>query len=89
MEFESVCLAIGYLFGSLSDQLYFTERLHGIDIRNYGSGNAGTTNMMQIPWEPKQACITFCRRLRESVCWPLCLVCLLPWKEPRARCCRF
>ena len=39
------CLAIGYLFG-LFQTSYIYGKAHGIDIRNYGSGNAGTTNMM-------------------------------------------
>lgn len=38
-----VCVAIGYLFG-LFQTAYIYGKLHGIDIRNYGSGNAGTTN---------------------------------------------
>ena len=41
-----VCLAIGYVFG-LFQTSYIYGRLHGIDIRNYGSGNAGTTNMLR------------------------------------------
>ncbi|MCD7736711.1 MAG: glycerol-3-phosphate acyltransferase [Lachnospiraceae bacterium] len=40
------CLAIGYVFG-LFETSYFYGRMHGIDIRNYGSGNAGTTNMFR------------------------------------------
>ena len=40
------CLAIGYLFG-LFQTSYIYGKAHGIDIRNYGSGNAGTTNMMR------------------------------------------
>ncbi|MCC8065493.1 MAG: glycerol-3-phosphate acyltransferase [Clostridiales bacterium] len=40
------CLAIGYVFG-LFETSYIYGRLHGIDIRNYGSGNAGTTNMFR------------------------------------------
>ena len=40
------CIAIGYLFG-LFQTSYIYGRLHGIDIRNYGSGNAGTTNMLR------------------------------------------
>ncbi|MCD8336941.1 MAG: glycerol-3-phosphate acyltransferase [Lachnospiraceae bacterium] len=40
------CLAIGYVFG-LFETSYIIGRLHGIDIRNYGSGNAGTTNMFR------------------------------------------
>ena len=41
-----ICLAIGYLFG-LFQTSYIYGRMHGIDIRNYGSGNAGTTNMLR------------------------------------------
>ncbi len=41
-----VCLAIGYLFG-LFQTSYIIGKIHGIDIRDYGSGNAGTTNMIR------------------------------------------
>ena len=41
-----ICLAIGYVFG-LFQTAYIIGRMHGIDIRNYGSGNSGTTNMMR------------------------------------------
>lgn len=41
-----ICLAIGYVFG-LFQTGYIYGRLHGIDIRDYGSGNAGTTNMLR------------------------------------------
>lgn len=41
-----ICLAIGYAFG-LFQTSYIYGRMHGIDIRNYGSGNAGTTNMLR------------------------------------------
>lgn len=41
-----VCLLIGYAFG-LFQTSYLYGRMHGIDIRNYGSGNAGTTNMLR------------------------------------------
>lgn len=42
-----ICLVIGYVFG-LFQTAYIYGRLHGIDIRNYGSGNAGTTNTMRV-----------------------------------------
>lgn len=42
-----ICLAIGYVFGLLQTA-YIYGKLHGIDIRNYGSGNAGTTNTMRV-----------------------------------------
>ncbi len=41
-----VCLLIGYVFG-LFQTAYIIGKAHGIDIRNYGSGNSGTTNMMR------------------------------------------
>lgn len=42
-----LCLMIGYAFG-LFQTAYIYGRLHGIDIRNYGSGNAGTTNTLRV-----------------------------------------
>ncbi|MBE5963524.1 MAG: glycerol-3-phosphate 1-O-acyltransferase PlsY [Lachnospira sp.] len=39
-------LAIGYVFG-LFQTGYIYGRLHNIDIREHGSGNAGTTNAMR------------------------------------------
>lgn len=42
-----ICLAIGYVFG-LFQTAYIYGKLHGIDIRNYGSGNAGTTNTLRV-----------------------------------------
>lgn len=42
-----VCLAIGYCFG-LFQTAYFYGKMKGIDIRQYGSGNAGTTNTLRV-----------------------------------------
>ena len=42
-----LCLVVGYLFG-LFQTAYFYGKLHGIDIREYGSGNAGTTNTLRV-----------------------------------------
>lgn len=41
-----ICLVIGYVFG-LFQTGYIYGRLNHIDIREYGSGNAGTTNVMR------------------------------------------
>ncbi len=41
-----LCLLIGYAFGLIQTS-YIIGRLHGIDIREHGSGNAGTTNAMR------------------------------------------
>ncbi len=46
--FRIICLIIGYAFGCLQSA-YFIGRLVGhIDIRDYGSGNAGFTNTTRI-----------------------------------------
>ena len=42
-----LCLAIGYLFG-LFQTAYIYGKMHGIDIRQHGSGNAGTTNTLRV-----------------------------------------
>ena len=42
-----ICIVIGYLFG-LFQTGYIYGRLHHVDIRQYGSGNAGTTNALRV-----------------------------------------
>ena len=42
-----ICLLIGYAFG-LFQTAYFIGKKHGIDIRQYGSGNSGTTNALRV-----------------------------------------
>ena len=42
-----ICLFIGYVFG-LFQTAYFYGKTKGIDIRKYGSGNAGTTNALRV-----------------------------------------
>ena len=40
------CLIFGYIFGCFSTG-YFVGKLNKVDIRNYGSGNVGTTNALR------------------------------------------
>lgn len=42
-----VCIIIGYVFG-LFQTGYFYGKAHGIDIREHGSGNSGTTNTLRV-----------------------------------------
>lgn len=42
-----LCLLGGYGFGLLQTS-YIYGRMHGIDIREHGSGNAGTTNALRV-----------------------------------------
>lgn len=41
------CLIIGYVFG-LFQTAFFYGKAHGIDIREHGSGNSGTTNALRV-----------------------------------------
>ena len=41
-----ICLAIGYLFGMFQTS-FIIGKIHHMDIRQYGSGNAGTTNALR------------------------------------------
>ncbi len=45
--FRLVCLLIGYICGLLQTS-YIIGRINHIDIREHGSGNAGTTNAMRV-----------------------------------------
>ena len=38
---------LGYVFGSIPCGLWLVKAFHGIDIRKYGSGNIGTTNVFR------------------------------------------
>ncbi|MBP5152562.1 MAG: glycerol-3-phosphate 1-O-acyltransferase PlsY [Lachnospiraceae bacterium] len=42
-----LCLAVGYCFGAIQTA-FFYGKLKGIDIREHGSGNAGTTNTLRV-----------------------------------------
>lgn len=42
-----VCILLGYVFGLFQTAIIY-GKLHGIDIRQHGSGNAGTTNTLRV-----------------------------------------
>ena len=42
-----ICLVMGYVFG-LFQTGYLYGKMNHIDIRNYGSGNSGTTNALRV-----------------------------------------
>lgn len=44
----TLILALAYLLGSLSPSIILSRIIKGIDIRTYGSGNAGMTNAMRL-----------------------------------------
>ena len=51
-----ICLAIGYAFG-LFQSGYIYGKMHNIDIRQHGSGNAGATNVVRtLGRKPADVC---------------------------------
>ena len=41
-------LVLAYLLGSLPSAVWIGKRYYGVDIREHGSKNAGTTNMLRV-----------------------------------------
>jgi glycerol-3-phosphate acyltransferase PlsY len=45
---ESILVIIAYLIGSIPTSVWVSKYVFDIDIRNYGSGNAGATNTFRV-----------------------------------------
>ena len=65
-----ICLIIGYVFG-LFQTGYLYSKAHNMDIRKYGSGNSGSTNMLRVMGK-KAALIVFIGDVSKMI-----LACLL------------
>ena len=44
----SIIIILSYLVGSIPTSIIVTKIFHGVDIRKYGSGNAGGTNVIRV-----------------------------------------
>ena len=42
-----VCMIVPYLLGQLNFAIIISKKKFGVDVRDYGSGNGGTTNMLR------------------------------------------
>jgi glycerol-3-phosphate acyltransferase PlsY len=48
-----VVILLSYLLGSIPSSIWVGKLVKGVDIRNYGSGNAGATNTFRLlGWQP-------------------------------------
>lgn len=61
-----ICLIIGYGFG-LFQTAYIYGKAHGVDIRQMGSGNAGTTNTLRV-FGTKAGLIVFAGDVIKCIC---------------------
>lgn len=48
MVLLAIIVILSYLVGSIPTSIIISKLVKGIDIRNYGSGNAGGTNVMRV-----------------------------------------
>ena len=72
-----LCIAIPYLLGSINPAILISKTVYGEDIRNFGSGNAGSTNMLRT-YGKKAALATFLLDLGKAAI--ACFVGLLIWE---------
>lgn len=45
---ELLLICLSYCIGSIPTAVWISKAIHGIDIRDYGSGNAGATNTFRV-----------------------------------------
>lgn len=71
------CTVIPYLIGSINPAIIISRTVYHEDIRSYGSGNAGTTNMLRT-YGKKAALATFLLDLLKAAI--ACFIGLLVWE---------
>jgi glycerol-3-phosphate acyltransferase PlsY len=75
---KEVLLILGaYLIGSIPTAVWVSKYLYGIDIRDYGSGNAGATNTYRV-LGPKLGTFVMTIDILKGVC-ATCLYLLIPY----------
>lgn len=65
--FALAVIAAAYLIGSLNFAVIISKLKYGQDIRNYGSGNGGTTNMLRTYGKKMGAVTLLCDMLKAVV----------------------
>ena len=43
-----IAVVLGYLLGSIPTAVWVGKAFHGVDVREHGSGNAGSTNTIRV-----------------------------------------
>ncbi len=62
----AVCMVVPYLLGELNFAIILSKKLFGVDVRDYGSGNGGTTNMLRT-FGKKAAIVTLVGDMGKAV----------------------
>jgi glycerol-3-phosphate acyltransferase PlsY len=48
IPYTAISVVLAYLLGSIPSAVWIGKRFHNIDVREHGSGNAGTTNTIRV-----------------------------------------
>lgn len=67
-----VCVIIGYFIGCIQTAYIIGKLMGNIDIRNYGSGNAGTTNVTRVLGKKAGAIVFICDILKGIAGFIIC-----------------
>lgn len=70
-----ICLIIGYFIGCIQTAFIVGKFMGKIDIRDYGSGNAGTTNVTRVMGAKAGAIVFLSDILKAVLAYVLCTVC--------------
>ncbi|MBS4960141.1 MAG: glycerol-3-phosphate 1-O-acyltransferase PlsY [Clostridiales bacterium] len=69
--FRILCLLIGYGIGCIQSAYIVGKFMH-VDIRNYGSGNLGSTNALRVLGKKAGAFTFFCDLMKSIIAFWLC-----------------
>ena len=72
------CIVVPYLLGSVNFAVIFSKTMHHDDVREHGSGNAGSTNMLRT-YGIKAAALTFAGDILKGVISTLLGFLILPY----------
>lgn len=76
-----VVTIIAYLLGSISFSVIISKKIAGFDVREKGSGNAGSTNVLRTVGKKAAALTLLCDILKGVVAVGIAWIASLIWKE--------
>ena len=81
--------AVGFVFGSVPSGLWLVKAIHGIDIREYGSKNIGSTNVFRTVGGKTAALVLLCDAGKGCLplsarCWGTIILCFWALKAAAA-----
>lgn len=80
MVYLVVCL-ISYFIGSISFSVIFSRKFAGFDVREKGSKNAGTTNVLRTVGKKTAAITLICDILKGVISVLIAILACKIWKE--------